>query len=102
MKVVWSKNAHNERIRIFDYIAQEFGLMVALSYDEKITKFERLVAEMPSIGAAEPLLAHRSKPYQSFVVHKLTKVVYFQEKDTVFISALWDTRREPGKLKKSI
>lgn len=102
MKVVWSRNAHDERVRVFDYIAQEFGLLVALSYDEKITKFERIVAQMPGIGAPEPLLKHRSKPYQSFVVHRLTKVVYFQENDTVFIAALWDTRREPKALVKSI
>jgi len=102
MKVIWSKSAHQERIRIVDYLVGEFGINIAINFDEQLAKFESLVSEMPNIGSAEPLLAHRVKKYQSFVVHRLCKVIYCQEHDVIHIAALWDTRREPKTMSKVV
>ena len=54
-----------------------------------------LLAANPRLGIAEPLLAGRKREYRSIVVHKLFKLVYYVKDETVYIAALWDTRREP-------
>lgn len=46
----------------------------------------------------EKLLRNRKHIYRSFVVHRHYKLIYYIEKDTVYIADLWDTRREPVRL----
>lgn len=102
MRVVWSKRAQQEYIKTFDYIAGEFGYLVALNFDELYVRFERNVLEMPNMGSLEPLLSHREKPYRSFVLHRLCKVIYYVEDEVIYIAAIWDTRRLPNNLVKGL
>ena len=57
--------------------------------------YEPLLAANPRLGITEPLLAGRKREYRSIVVHKLFKLVYYVKDETLYIAALWDTRREP-------
>ena len=49
----------------------------------------------PGIGQKEPLLQGRKRDYRSIVISRQNKLVYYVAGDTLYIVALWDTRREP-------
>jgi plasmid stabilization system protein ParE len=49
----------------------------------------------------EPELVGYTNMYRSLVVEKSYKVVYYIKDDTVHISALFDCRQDPQKLKDS-
>lgn len=50
---------------------------------------------MPELGKIDPLFAHRKQLYRSIIVRRLNKIVYYIKDDTIRITAMWDTRREP-------
>ena len=53
-------------------------------------------------GPIEPLLANRKKEYHSLVVEKHFKLISYIESNIVYITAVWDTRRNPEYLKDSV
>lgn len=61
-----------------------------------------MLAANPYMGPLEPLLAERRTSYRSFVVHEHYKLIYWvdEEKEILYVSDLWDTRREPEGLVK--
>lgn len=99
-QVVWIKKANKKRIAFLAYGEKEFGVKAALKMNNRIMDYVRRLADNPGMGAVEPLLQGRKKPYRSLVVHKLIKLVYYvdESRQTVFIADLWDTRREPARL----
>ena len=50
------------------------------------------------MGLVEPLLEGRNKVYRSLVIHKLYKLVYYVDEETIYIADLWDVRRDPDRL----
>lgn len=53
-------------------------------------------------GPIEPLLENREKEYHSLVVEKHFKLIYYLEDNNIYITAVWDTRRDPEYLKYSL
>ncbi len=47
------------------------------------------------MGPKELLLQDKKRDFRSVVISKQNKLVYYVEGDTLYIAALWDTRREP-------
>lgn len=84
-------------MQLYEYGKFHFGqksagkLMNGIRFDS-----ERLVA-FPYLGSLEPRLSHLHLPYRSLVVHNHYKLIYrvSEEEDTVYVVALWDTRRNP-------
>ena len=58
--------------------------------------------EKPFMGQVEPLLIGKSKEYRGVVVNRQNKIVYYVKGNTIRVSALWDTRREPKSLAKEV
>ena len=96
MQVTWNKKALTQLDAVMRYGSQEFGERTAQRLFARIMSYEPLLAANPRLGVAEPLLAGRKREYRSIVVHKLFKLVYYVKGDTIYIAALWDTRREPA------
>ena len=96
MKTVeWTDKAMAHFLRTTHYLTAEFGRKAAGKFEKNIAEWEALIACNPGIGPREPLLAHRAEGFRSVVIHKNCKLVYYVEGDTLYIAALWDTRREP-------
>ena len=95
MQVTWNKKALNQLDAVMAYGRQEFGERAVQRLYTRIMSYEPLLAANPRLGIAEPLLAGRKRAYRSIVVHKLFKLVYYVKNNTLYIAALWDTRREP-------
>lgn len=100
VEVVWRKTAQNQRVRLLEYIRSEFGIHAALHAYSNIKHHEVLLSRHPHLGEIEQLLISKRLEYRSLVIHKYTKLVYYvnEKKGILYISALWDTRREPSAL----
>lgn len=100
MNYEWRKSAEKQLERDIQYCIRTFGMKVALRFINSIDKQVDLLATNPYIGFIEPLLIGRRNEYRSLVVHKHYKLVYYIKNNTLYITDLWDTRREPATLTK--
>ena len=95
MKVIWFIRAEQSMRQIEKYILSKFGENTRARFILELEQSIQSLSEMPEIGPIDPLLAHRSKTYRSIIVHRMSKLVYYVQDDTIHIAAFWDTRREP-------
>lgn len=104
MKYQWKKQAESQLRKNVAYCTKKFGKFIALHFIDIIEHQVNLLASHPHLGAIEPLLKDRQRSYRSLVVHKHFKLVYYidEKKETLYIIALWDTRREPATLTRNI
>ena len=97
MKYIWRKSAEKRLLQETEYCLQRFGKK-AQRFRTSLNSHAALLSSSPGIGKREPLLLHRTRHlYRSLVVHKHFKLVYYIDEaaNTLYIVALWDTRREP-------
>ena len=104
MQVIWKDKAIQHLEQLTDYGFITFGARAVSRFVHNIQAYDKRLSSSPYMGALEPLLAHRRLPYRSLVVHSHYKLIYWvdEEQDTVFIAALWDTRRNPDNLSESL
>lgn len=94
MEIIWTKRAviHLEDIHKF---YEEKSLAVANSlYNDLIDSVEPL-KDSPQMAQREEALKHLKKEYRSLVVKKTFKIVYYTNKDNVYIVAVLDCRQHP-------
>lgn len=98
--MIWRKRAKGELRRILRYGQENFGMRVMQRFYDEVGRCEILLTSNPSMGAFEPLLTQRRTAYRFLVVHKHYKLIYWvdEKKEVIYISDLWDTRREPAAL----
>lgn len=102
VEVIWSKRANRERIAILTYGAETFGKLASSKLNAQIESYTVLLVENPHLGIIEPLLVERRREYRSVVVHEHYKLIYYIKGKSLYITDLWDTRREPAKLARRI
>lgn len=95
MKTILTSKAKQQIRQTAKYILKQFGKRHKDKLLREVRHVRNLIADNPSMGSIEPLLAERVTIYRSLVVNKLNKMIYYIDKDTIFIVDLWDTRREP-------
>ncbi len=100
MEVVWMPHALASLDIAFNQAYDLFGERVAKKVVEDIFSHNKLLASFPYIGRQKPYLSHLPALYRSLVVHKHYKLVYRVDdiRQTVYIVALWDTRRNPQQM----
>lgn len=96
-KVIWGKSAQKMERQILRYAVQNYTKASCEDIYKKFREAETNLAGNPFIGAREYYLAGRSKEYRSLFVPKYFKLVYYYDEahNTVRISDVWDTRKEP-------
>lgn len=97
MKVIWQESVqHDIEIAFLDGLSR-FGEKVAKRFFVRIRDYDTRLAAFPYMGKVEYFLSGSSKEYRSLVVHNHYKLIYrvSEEEDTVYVVALWDTRRNP-------
>lgn len=97
-KIVWSRKAHSDRLKIFEYWNKRNGSNVysrTLYYLFKsATGF---IKEYPSIGLKTDVPFVRSKLVRDY------QILYREiDSETILILTIWDTRMDPNKRKKEI
>jgi len=103
-EVIWNKQAEQEWRKKMLYGLSEFGETTALNFVQRTNYIIEIISKYPKAGIREPLLRNRRNVYRYFhIVGSLKLLYYYVEKtDTVRISDVWDSRREPTNLKKRI
>lgn len=61
-----------------------------------------LLADNPAIGSIEPSLENTGYEYRRLVIKPYFKVIYIVEGDNIYLTDIWDTRRDPSILTKEL
>jgi len=104
MKAVWTKRAVKSLQIIEAYLLREFGETKRAEFMQEAENTTKRLEQFPGMGKEEPLLAHRSKEYHSYLIPptRLSKIVYYVEMEQIVIADVWDTRREPKKVTRGL
>ena len=97
-KVKWEEDARERELEILEYGRKNFGARSSKKLYKKFKRAETNLTGNPLIGMREIYLANRSHDYRSLFVPEYFKLVYYYDDmcDTVFITDVWDTRKEPA------
>ena len=95
LKIKWKTLAKNRIRQIDKWYRKNMGNKAADKFSFGIIETVDLLATNPFIGKAEPPRAKSKKNYRSFVEHKNHKIVYYVEKDTIYISDIWPNSQNP-------
>ena len=103
-KVIWNKQAETEWRKRLLYGLDEFGETTAISFVQRTNYIVDIIRKHPKAGIREPLLRNRRKVYRYFHLIGPFKLLYYylESSDTIRITDIWDSRREPKKLVKRI
>lgn len=87
---------------IFNYYKENASLKIARELALEITQEILKLQNQPNIGQREELLVDRKHEFR-YLVHKNYKLIYFInfEKNRIEISDIFDTRQNPGKIKRT-
>lgn len=92
-KIVWNKRAGKQLAELQSYLQKEFGEKTAQTFTYRVFKFLELLAQYPQIGTLE----NPEKDIRGFLLHRHTTILYKQQKEIVYILALFDNRQNPQK-----
>ena len=102
MRIEIAPKARLQLLAITDYYA-EYGGQSAVDHllDQIVTK-QQQIQKHPEAYHPEPFLSERKFLYRSVMINKRYKMIYRVESDVIRISAFWDMRMHPDKLKRRI
>lgn len=100
MEVIWLTEAREQMRAVYAYGKAVFGRKVAMEFRAEIYQQAKLLADFPYLGPIETCVSDLPLSYRSLVGHRHYKLIYRidEARQTVYISALWDTRRNPAQL----
>jgi plasmid stabilization system protein ParE len=101
MKLLFAPEALEDMENIYRYYA-EYSEIYAVDLYNYIIEEAELLKNFPHKAQREPLLEEYPEDYRSLIVWRSYKLVYFLEKETVNVVAVFDCRQNPEKLKKNI
>lgn len=94
MKLIWENIALEQLKQVSDYISKSFGDNSKKAFLREIRRIVKLLNINPYIGALDPFLSDRSKPYRTTIISGMDKMVYYIDTNGIIhISAFWDCRR---------
>ncbi|MBQ8462597.1 MAG: type II toxin-antitoxin system RelE/ParE family toxin [Prevotella sp.] len=102
MQIEVSKRAQQQWLRILVYYNETGGESAAVKLHQKYLQKQKRLLKFPESGFPEPLLRDRKFLYRAVIINDYYKVIYHIKGDTIRISAFWDMRMHPDKLRKSI
>lgn len=88
-KVVWSIDAHNDLIEIYNYISKD-SLYYAIKTVSKITEKAENLYYFPYIG--KKFLYFGDEEYRE-LVYKSYKIIYEIDSSTIYIHRVWHSAR---------
>jgi toxin ParE1/3/4 len=101
IKILWTKEALERLKDIFNYYSEDATIKVAQKLVIEIVDFTDVLVTHPEIGSIEELLKGRKKEYRHLIC-KNYKIIYWRENNIIYIATVFDTRRNPKKLKKGM
>jgi len=104
MKVILLPKALSRLDEIFDWIKTTNNENTAIKVYNSILDELEILEKQPKIAAIEPALEDLPKQFRSLIINRKYKAVYYIEepKDTIFVTTIWDCRKNPNKLIKEV
>ena len=97
-EIIWTIPAKIDLWNIFDFLS-DVSELVALNVIKRIlSTTARLEFGYVKIGQVEPLLEDRKQNHR-YLVEGYYKIIYREEKNSIIINSVFDTRQNPDKLK---
>ncbi len=103
--IIWEDTAKQQLAENIAYAMIEFGEKTARRWKTDIRAVEWRLERYPTSYPPEPLLNDRPFQYRHcHVMHRRFKIIYFfnEQKDTVHVMDIWDSRMSPEALIKRI
>ena len=92
MKLVWTRQATIGWQEVADYIFKEFGEKALLDFIERTRQTEEAIFAMPDAGPIEWDDSDETTTYRFRLINRRSKMLYFIEKNTIYIADFWDVR----------
>ncbi len=102
LKIYWTDYSKNELKKIFSHNKENISTIVATTLILAIEKKTTILKTHPAIGQKEELSKNRIQEFRYLTV-KNYKIIYWvnKEKNRIEISDVFDTRRNPIKMKEN-
>ena len=101
IKILWTEEAIARLKDIFDYYSEEATVRIAQKLVIEIVDYADILISHPELGAIEELPKGRKNKYH-YLVCKNYKIIYWKGKNIISIATVFDTRRNPKKIKKGL
>jgi plasmid stabilization system protein ParE len=99
MRVVWTEDALGDLEETYRFLAQVNRRAAAKTHN-RILDEAALLATHPKLGKIEPILDDLPGERRSLVVGRKYKIIYKIDDPVVYITVIWDCRRNPLTLRK--
>jgi len=70
-------------------------VVVASKLARKMEKNDSLLIANPLLGSIEPVLEKHPLGYRYLMINSIFKEIYYIDKDSIYIVAIWDCRQNP-------
>lgn len=94
MRLVWSDQAEQDIREIIDYLELKSGETIMRKVIRKIYSDAQILVSNPRLGQRELLLEENPKGYRRLITGNY-KILYRFEGDVVYVSTIFDCRRDP-------
>ena len=94
-KIIWSPAAEGDLENVLDFLDTKWSSRIALRFLKKLDNVIELISEDPKLF---PLI-HKKMGVRKCVVTKQNSLYYRENKQSIEIIRLIDTRQDPKKLK---
>ncbi|MGQ1947823.1 type II toxin-antitoxin system RelE/ParE family toxin [Geofilum sp. OHC36d9] len=98
LRIFWTDTAKYQLEDIFDYYKSKVSIKTAKKIVGKIVDKTLTLKKNPTIGQKEELLTERKNEYR-YLVEGNYKIIYWIEDNYAKISAVFDCRQNPVKMK---
>lgn len=100
MKVLWTKFAINSLHDIFTYYKENVSIRIAQNIKQTILSCTRQLVKHPLSGSIETSLTDLKEEHR-YVIRGNYKIIYKIQHKNVFITDIFDTRKDPEKIIRS-
>ena len=94
-KIIWSPAAEIDLISVLNYLNEKWSLLVATQFINKVDSIVVLIAEEPKLF---PII-NKKHNVRKCVLTKQNTLYYRENKYSIDIIRLFDSRQDPKKLK---
>jgi toxin ParE1/3/4 len=95
VEVIWTEEAFNDLNSIYDFLAEK-SIQAAQTVSSDIIEKTNLLQNFPESGQKQ---LSRSTINYRYLITGNYKIIYCVREEHLYINAIFDTRRDPDKLK---
>ena len=95
-KIVLSKSASGKLDKLLEYLEEEWSKSVRDKFIKKLDKALDIIKENPDSSPTSEII----KGLHRCVITKQTTLYYKYDRKRIYVVTIFDTRQDPGKLKK--